>query len=109
VLKAQPAPSTSSAVTIQLLQNLNVVLEQKSEAEARDRLQCHSNISSSPGLVVALPQRCHLERICTLGMGLSPKFMASSYRSCRFSHAQAFRLPLGCHGSGCLSAVGAQF
>lgn len=43
------------------------------------------NINSSPGLVVGLPQRRHLEHICLLGMEVPPKFVASSYRCCYFS------------------------
>lgn len=107
MLKAQLALPACFAVTIQLLQNLNIVFQQKCEAGTRDCFHCCEKISSSPGLLVALPQRCHLEHICMLGMEVPPKFLASSYRWCYFSHAQAFRLPLGCHSSGC--TVGAQF
>lgn len=40
MLKAPLAFPTCSAVTIQLLQNLNVVFEQESEAGTRDHFHC---------------------------------------------------------------------
>lgn len=36
-----------------------------------------SNVSSFPGLVAGLPQRCHLEHICVLGMEVPLEFMAT--------------------------------
>lgn len=43
------------------------------------------NITSSPGFVVGLPQRCHLEHIGVLGIEVPPEFVAASYRCCYFS------------------------
>lgn len=41
MLKAQLALPTCSAVTIQLLQNLNMVFEQEGEAGTGNRFHCH--------------------------------------------------------------------
>lgn len=69
MLKPQLVLPTCAAGTTQLLQNLHVGFEQ---AGTRDPFLV-LNTSSFPGLVAALPQRCHLEHICVLGAEVSPR------------------------------------
>lgn len=77
MLKPQLVLLTCTAGTTQLLQNLHVGFEQ---AGTRDPFLL-LNISSFPGPVAGLPQRCHLGHICVLGAEVSPR-VHGCHRGC---------------------------